>query len=194
MTEEAWKDIPGYEGLYKISNHGRIESLSRRRSGNTHSSKSKFSFMTKGKILTNQVGGSGYWKTVLCKNGKQKNHNIHRLMAVAFIENPKNYPQVNHKDGDKLNCSIENLEWCTAKQNSRHAHEVIGVRASCTGVFGKDHPKSRPVIQMDLSGGIIKKWDSAMDAVRSGFTSSAISRCCNGSAKIHKGYRWAHER
>ena len=190
--KEEWKDVIGYEGLYKISSLGRIKSTPKQRRGRNHKAKTPFFYTTKEKILKNQLGGSGYWKISLYKDGKVKNHNIHRLMAIAHLKNPKNLPQVNHKDGDKLNCNINNLEWCTASENSIHAHKVIGIKASCLGVFGVNHPKSKPVIQVSLQGEYIKRWDSAMDAVRCGFTSSQISRCCKGQALTHKGFRWLY--
>lgn len=113
LSNEIWKDIAGYEGLYQISNLGRVKSLP----------KIKGRAMTETRVLKNQIGGTGYWAIVLSKNGKKKQHRIHRLIATAFIKNNDNKPFINHIDGNKLNCSIENLEWCTARENTMHALE-----------------------------------------------------------------------
>ena len=149
QNKEKWKVIPGYEGLYEISSLGRIKSLPRLRSGKTHNSKSEFYFMTKEKILKPQVGGTGYYKISLYKNGIHKNHNLHRLIAEAFIPNPDNLPQVNHKDGNKKNYSLDNLEWCTLSENMRHAYDVIGIQNYFEGKYGKEHSKSKSIIQKE---------------------------------------------
>lgn len=105
--EENWKTIAGYEGYYEVSDLGNVRSLDR---GNR-----------KGKLL---VSNTGKYKGVfLCKLGTIKRKNIHRLVAETFIPNPENKPLVNHKDGDKHNNKLENLEWCTHQENMNHAYE-----------------------------------------------------------------------
>jgi hypothetical protein len=103
--EEIWKDIPDYEGLYQVSNLGDIRSLKRKKAIN----------------LLPSIGTDGYYRLNLHKNGG-KTSSIHRIVAQAFIPNPDNKPQVNHKDGNKLNNHFDNLEWCTPKENTNHAH------------------------------------------------------------------------
>ena len=95
---EEWRDIKGYEGLYQISNLGRVHSYYKR-------------------DILEPKEDKGYLRVGLYKNGKRKPYSIHRLVAEAFIPNPNNYPQVNHKDEDKSNNRVSNLEWCTAKYN-----------------------------------------------------------------------------
>lgn len=108
---EAWKDIKGYEGLYQISNIGRVKSLSRIDSrGNKRNEK----------ILKISKNNSGYYFVGLCKNGKVKQYLIHRLVAEAFVRNPYNYSEVNHKDEDKQNNIADNLEWCTHEYNCKY--------------------------------------------------------------------------
>ena len=102
---EVWKDIPGYEGYYQVSNFGRIMSL-RSYGGNEH------------KLLTPCGNGTGYLKVMLCKDRIHKQFLIHRLVAMAFIPNPDNCDFVNHKDEDKTNNVVDNLEWCTKSYNS----------------------------------------------------------------------------
>ena len=101
---EVWKDIKGYEGTYQVSSYGRVKSL-------------KYG---KERILKSRVNSYGYLHLNLCKNGKSYNKKIHRLIAEAFIPNPKNLPEINHKDENKLNNNIDNLEWCTHKYNTNY--------------------------------------------------------------------------
>ena len=108
MTEEIWKPIEGYEGLYEVSSYGRVRSLDR------YDSRNHF---RKGKLLKNKDNGNGYLLCILSKNGIVKNKYIHRLVAEAFIERPDGLYEVNHKDEDKTNNSVDNLEWCDRKYN-----------------------------------------------------------------------------
>lgn len=106
---EIWKDIKGFEGIYKISNYGRVKSLKR------------FKKRKEDKILSPQIGKRGYYTISLWNNQKGTTKTIHRLIAEHFIKNNKNKREVNHKDGNKLNNNISNLEWVTPKENSVHA-------------------------------------------------------------------------
>ena len=107
LIGEIWKDIVGYEGLYKVSNFGRIKSFSRR--GTTK------------KILKPWINRQGYLIVDLCKNSKSKHFPIHRLVATAFIQNPENKPEPNHEDGNKFNNHVSNLKWVTKSENIQHA-------------------------------------------------------------------------
>lgn len=112
---EIWKDIQGYEGIYQISNLGNVKSLSRtiyRKCGN---------YISKEKLLKQHVGTTGYYIVDLKKNGKRRTFKVHRLVAKAFLSELKDKPFVNHKDGDKLNNSVSNLEWCSQQENMQHA-------------------------------------------------------------------------
>lgn len=120
---EVWKDISGYEGYYQISNFGQIRSVPRYI---THKTKGG-GFVNqyfKGKILKPTTTRNGYKMIVLSKDGKFKYQTIHRLVATAFIPNPENKPTVNHKDGDKSNNHVDNLEWCTSSENNSHAYRI----------------------------------------------------------------------
>ena len=107
MSEE-WRDIKGYEGLYQVSNLGRVRSL------NCRGHKGCIG------ILTPRLDGKGYEMVALYKEGKARNTKVHRLVAQAFIPNPNNYPQVNHKDENKTNNDVKNLEWCTNEYNHNY--------------------------------------------------------------------------
>lgn len=100
-----WMDINGYEGLYQISSDGRVKSLN-------------YNKTKKSKIMSLNNHKLGYKHIILCKNGKHKAHQVHRLVAQAFIPNPNNYPCVNHKDQDPSNNNVTNLEWCTHRYNN----------------------------------------------------------------------------
>lgn len=114
---EIWKDVEGYEGLYQVSNLGRVKSLTHYIIKENYKPRE-----VKGKILTPFFDRpKGYMSVSLSKNNKIKLQRIHRLVAQAFIPNPDNLIQINHKDGNKSNNNVENLEWCSCKDNIRHA-------------------------------------------------------------------------
>ena len=113
---EIWKDIEGYEGYYQVSNMGSVQSLNR-----TCTNKNNKIMTFKGKILKPQNDRCGYLCVLLSLNGIKRNFKIHRLVAQAFIDNSNNKPCVNHKDGNKTNNMVYNLEWCTQQENIAHA-------------------------------------------------------------------------
>lgn len=115
---EIWKDIQNYERIYQVSNLGRVRSLSREvKSGQK-------TLSLKDKIRKLNPNGNGYLNLLLHKEGIKKAYRVHRLVAEAFIPNPTNLPEVNHIDGDKLNNSVSNLEWCDKSHNEIHARHL----------------------------------------------------------------------
>lgn len=114
------KDIKGYEGLYKVDNFGNVYSLPRK--------------TTKGGKLKQQINKRNYCRVVLCKNNIAKAFSVHRLVAQAFIPNPQNFPQVNHKDENPRNNCVSNLEWCTAKYNCNYGTGIQRNSAARRGV------------------------------------------------------------
>ena len=118
--EEVWKDIPEYEGLYQASTLGRIRSVDR-----LILSRGGFFKHLKGVILIQTTAGRGYASVMLSKNGLTKRWNVHRLIALTFIPNPNNYPEINHKDENKTNNIWTNLEWCDSKYNANYGHRNI---------------------------------------------------------------------
>ena len=163
MKKEYWKPVVGYEGLYEVSNWGRVKSL-------------KFG---KEKILKPSKNKKGYLHVVLCKENILKNFLVHRLVAEAFIPNPNNYKEVNHKDEDKSNNIVTNLEWCDRKYNQNYG--TINERLS------------KPVLQYDLEGNFIKEWKSTMECGRNGYQQGHIADCCRGERKTHKGFIWKYK-
>ena len=146
---EVFEDLKGYEDSYQISDFGRIFTK-RRLVGNQ---------IYYGKELVPQLTNDGYLKVTLCKNGESKKFYLHRLVALQFIDNSTNLPQVNHKDGNKLNNTVTNLEWCTKIENQNHA-----VR---TGLMqrGQDRPSAKlteeQVLEIYKLKGILKSQDIA---------------------------------
>lgn len=162
MTEE-WTDIKGYEGLYQISNCGRVKSLPRNGTINAE------------RILKSAINRGGYNTVILVKQGKYRTHFVHRLVAQAFIPNPDELPQINHKDENKLNNKVENLEWCTSKYNVNY-----GTR---------NERASKPV--QCIETGVIYK--SAIEAEKkTGSCSRHIAHVCKGKRKTTNGYHWKY--
>ena len=172
--EEIWKDIKGYEGLYKISNFGNVKSLNIKRNRKL------------------SITRHGYLYVDLSKNDVRKHFYVHRLVAAAFIDNPDNLPQVNHIDEDKTNNCVSNLEWCDRKYNNNYGKRVH--RIICTQLNRKD--VSKAVLQFDLNGNFIKEYCSSREAARTLGNrdfSVNISKCSNGIIKTAYGYKWKYK-
>ena len=153
--EEIWKDVPGYEGLYQVSNMGLVKSLARTRKAYTPG-KGSWEAPVNERILKAHITRH-YFSVVLAKDGNKKTTSVHRLVAKAFIPNPLEKPQVNHIDGNKINNRADNLEWVTAKENTIHSVQH--------GLQGPN-PRRISVAQCDLSGNLIRIWPSSYEAAK----------------------------
>jgi hypothetical protein len=178
---EVWKPIDGFEGAYEVSNFGRVKSIKRLR----RTKGGGVTFVSE-RMLKPAIDHFGYCKVVLTKNGKRHYYKVHRLVAIAFIPNPENKPEVNHKDGDKTNNCITNLEWNTPTENKRHAFAM--------GLNGGDHMTHRKSVnQYDKNKHLIDTFPSIADAARqTGACHSSIWMCCNHKYKTAGGYIWEY--
>ncbi len=182
---EKWKDIQGYEGMYQVSNMGRVKSLERI----TKFKNRDYTRIEQEKILTPAKHHKGYLKAQLRKNGKNKAFFIHRLVAQSFIPNPENKSTVNHKNGIKTDNRVENLEWMSNQENMKHAYD--------NNIRNNDkvsEAKWKKVAQYSLDGQLIKIYDSVKQAVEEnkGFRQSGISSCARGTYKTSHGYVWKY--
>lgn len=161
---EIWKEIEGYEGLYQVSNLGNVKSLNKR----------------KGRILKTIKDHFGYLRVRLSKQGELKNHKIHRLVAETFLDNPNNYKQVNHKDENKTNNKVDNLEWCTPKYNCNYGTRNQRITNA---------QKGKQVLCIET--GVI--YPSANEVERQlGYNLGNISKCCNGKYKTAYKFHWKY--
>ena len=202
MEKEIWKDIKGYKGFYMISSYGRIKSL-KRIDNNNHFIRER---------ILKQGDNNGYKHVSLSKNGKTKIFKVHRLVAEAFIPNPNNLPQVNHKDENHSNNCVSNLEYCDALYNDNYGTRNKRISEAHKGKTpwnkGKPHTEEtrkklskalkgipniknrKKIAQIDIeTDEIIKIWDCANDIYKElGFKNSNISACCNNKPHINTAY------
>lgn len=173
-VKEIWRPVKGYENLYLVSSKGRVKSLH----------KLKFSkCKNKDRMLRQVLLDTGYKQVVLSKESKTSSFRVHVLVANAFLPNPNNYPVVNHKDENRQNNNVENLEWCTQRQNLLHSN-VIEKMLNAT------HKNRCKPVAIYKNGRLIRECSSATDAARflNDFQQN-VSNCCHGKAKSVKGYQ-----
>ena len=164
--KEIYKDIKGYEGKYQVSNLGNVKSL-------------HYNNTNRERVLKPRVT-KGYLSVDL---GYRNPRLVHRLVAEAFLENPNNLPCVNHKDENKKNNCVDNLEWCSNEYNLNYG--------TCLERRGKSHRK--PINQYDLDGNFIKTWNSGTEISKKlGFSHGNICSCCRGKQKTAYGFKWRY--
>ena len=167
MEKEWWRDVVGYEGIYKVSDKGRVRSV-----GGVRKSKNQWGeieFYAKGRELGVSKDSYGYKVISLSKDGSKGTYKVHRLVAEAFIPNPEGKPQVNHLDSDRSNNKVRNLAWCTPQENSLHAKEHGSISR------GEAHTKAKLSFTDCL---FIKYW---LDV---GFKAKEIETCFKTSRSI----------
>lgn len=173
---EEWRNIPGYEGLYQVSNYGNVKSLDRISTDGKN---------LKGIILQFGKTKSGYSQVCLCKNGQTKWMLVHRIVATMFISNPHNLPEINHIDENKGNNHVQNLEWCTRDYNNRYSDVYKKGLAASIG------STSKSIAQLK-DGVILRVFSSIREAERvTGIQHESISACCRRKRKTAGGYEWA---
>lgn len=170
MRTENWMSIEGYEGIYEISDLGRVRSLNYHRSGET-------------RILKPGIDRGGYLMVVLSKDGKRKTVKVHRLVATAFVPNMFGLNEVNHINEVKTDNREENLMWVDSKENDNWGsrNQRIGEKLS------------KPVLQFTKSGEFIREWPSTAEVERElGYSNTHISECCSGKRKSACGFVWKY--
>ena len=175
---EHWKDIKGFEGLYQVSDFGRVKSLN-------------YNHTNESRILKTRKQKNGYLLAHLNKKGKTYFFLVHRLVAEAFIPNPLNLPQINHKNEVKDDNQVENLEWMSPKENINYG-TCIKRRSDKT----KNGKLSKQVLQYTKNGEFVKEWVSLSEIKRKlGYNKSAISKVCRGNTRLksYKGYIWRYK-
>ena len=182
MTKEIWRDIEGYEGLYQVSDQGRVKSLER-----TFIDKIGRERYFKGRILKPAPNGCGYLSVNLYDCGKKRMFLVHRLVCQAFHKNPNNKSEVNHINEDKADNRASNLEWCTRTENCNY-----GTRNKRAGE-GIAKALSKPIGQYTIDGGLVKAWASLAEVKRqTGFSKGNISQVTSGKLKTAYGYIWKY--
>ena len=179
MCKEIWKDVKGYEGIYRVSEYGEVWSI-------------------KNKIyLRTTTGTTDYKRVTLSKNGGYKHCNVHRLVAKHFVDNPNSKECVNHLDENKLNNHYSNLQWTTHEENNNYGNrnqKIINSRKSSQkwADFQRRRVEklSKPIIGVNCINGEIVEFQSANQAGRNGFHQGSIWQCLNGKQKTHKKYKW----
>lgn len=188
LIGEIWRPIKGYEGLYEVSNKGRIKALAKvTYHGSIVRKRPEM-------LLKQRVSKKGYLEVMLSKDSISKNYKVHRLVAEAFIENddPINKTTVNHKDENKLNNCVENLEWMSSYDNYRYG---TGQQRSIANRSGKLNGKARRIVQIDKNTNeIIRVFDYIKEAVEylGVSTHANIVYCCQGKLKTAYGYKWGY--
>lgn len=166
-----WKNIENYKDIYSVSTNGDIYSHSWKR------------------IMVGKINKNGYRQIILCSNNKRKTKLVHRIVAETFIENPNNYPCVNHINGDKQDNRVENLEWCNYSHNTKEAY-----RLGLEKIYkGSDNKRSIKINQYDLNGNLINTFNGIKEAGRIlNICPGHISKCCKGKMKTAYKSIWKY--
>ena len=178
--DEVWKPVAGYEGLYEVSNFGNVKSINWRKKGCS-------------KNLWLKPHPNGYLQVELAKDGTRRFFTVHRLVANAFLSNPLGLPQVNHRDENKKNNCVENLEWCTASYNTKYSIERRK-NVEHREFRGRNSKyKHSAVLQISVDGNVVKEWENPRAIfLETGMSDWSISECCRGKRKTAYGYKWQY--
>jgi len=183
--EEIWKDVPGFEGLYEVSNYGRVKSLPR-----------PWYRKKQSNILVGVPDINGYLKVPLNNHGKYSVRPIHRLVAIAFIPNPENKPYVNHIDGNPSNARVENLEWVTPLENSQHAWSTGLMHSGKSSFWGKSGANShvaKAVNQYSKTGELLNTYPTVLAASKAiGCDHSFLCKAASGKHEFAYGFKWEY--
>lgn len=188
MSEEVWKDICNYEGLYQASNMGRIRSLDRYKE--TNGRYRKMIVKIKGVILKQSINHDGYNEVVLCKKGISKTKRVNRIIAETFIKNEYKKKQVNHINGNKTDNRSINLEWTTPKENIEHALNNNLMKP----VKGKQHYMAKTIGKYNLKNELIETYETIQEASKkNNILETSIINCLKKRSKTSGGYIWNYQ-
>ena len=185
MKGEIWKDIEGFEGYYQVSNMGRVKSLERTVCNG------RGYYKIPERILKPKKNRGGYLQVHFYKDGKEKFYSVHRLVATAFCENPEGYTDVNHKDENKQNNCMENLEWCSRLYNNTYNGRAKKIGKKVAEKLRNDPNRSKPVIAIHKINGLILEFPSVREASRqTGINLGNLCSCLKGKQKTAGGFAW----
>jgi hypothetical protein len=198
LPNEEWRDVVGYEGYYMVSNMGRIATLSHTVDFISiyDGVEVKKTFKAKQCLRKLHQGKHGYMECTLRDSKRTKLMKVHRIVAEAFIPNPQSLPSVNHKDEDKTNNKVENLEWCTCLYNANYGTRNKRLKTSLSnahknGLYENTYKVGRkPIVGISLLDGTTIKFERSVDLHEQGFERHLVSKCCRNLRKDYKGYKW----
>lgn len=179
---EVWAKTP-FEN-YLVSNYGRVKSLAHTTTIKRNGKIYKVDFKTR---IVKLANNKGYWFYNFSQNGKHSLARIHRLVGMAFVENPYNYPLINHKDENKGNNVFTNIEWCNENYNTNYGTANKRRSHSITETL---QDKSKTICQYNLKGELVRQYKGAKQIMEAGFHNSCVYKCCNHKSVIHKGFVW----
>lgn len=184
LEGEEWKDVVGYEGYYMVSSLGRVASVGRYVKYHTYTK------WMHPRLKQQRMWSSGYFSVTFKKNGRKECLSIHRLVAIAFVPNPNNYPCIDHINDNPLDNRADNLQWCTHKFNNSKEHHRIAASLSKKG--NPLHTLWKPIVQLSKNGDFIQIFPSMTHADLNGFSHSAIHRVIHNKLKTHGGFKWMY--
>lgn len=198
LEGEIWKDVVGYEGYYVVSNFGRIATLSHTVSFTSvyNGVEVKKTFNAKQCLRKLHRGKYGYMECTLRDGKRIKLMKVHRIVAEAFIPNPQSLPSINHKDEDKTNNKVENLEWCTCLYNDNYGTRNKRLKKSVSnahknGLYDNSYQtRCKPIVGISLLDNTTIFFEKSSDLAKQGFERHLVSKCCRNLRKDYKGYKW----
>lgn len=190
LEGEEWRDVVGYEGLYMVSSFGRVVSLNRIVPSGMGG---KIGRHKKPSIMSLTPNEHGYYICGLSKDGSVHKAKVHRLVGLAFINNPNNYDCIDHIDTNPKNNNISNLRWCTRKMNQNNPISLIKMSKSRKRVYEEGRVYTHPIVRISMNNeNDVKFYNSLKSATKEGFTHQSISMCCLKQRRMHKGYKWMY--
>lgn len=189
MEKEIWRPIKGYEGLYEVSNLGRVKSIERYILSGKGYGLHKYG----GKVLKSG-SSNGYLRVSLCKDKHIGHFSVHRLVAEAFIPNPDSKPEIDHINTVRNDNRVENLQWVTKQENARNPisskKRRDNWRSGAEKLKGRLNKKSIPIVAVNIKTGEVVFYDCLKDAFRNGFNLGHVCECIHGKRPTHKGFKW----